>query len=156
MSACSATKSDGLTPKQERYCQLRATGVTVTAAAEQVGVSRQTASGWGALPTVQQRIDYLQASITADALRYLKAHAMSAAQRLVELTQASRTSSTGAINLAACRDILDRVGLKPTDKQQITISSEEIEAAARRLVEQTGIDHERAVQDIRARLRLVS
>lgn len=144
-----------LTPTQERYCQLRASGETIGAATRKIGVSHDTATRWNKLPAIQQRIDALQLAVTADAMRYLKAHAMTAAMRVVELTR-DGTATAAAVNLAACRDLLDRVGLKPTERQELTISSADLDAAARRLAEETGVSKERALEDLRARLRLVS
>jgi hypothetical protein len=126
-----------LTPKQEIFCLARAAGATVTESSATAGVAQRTGEYWNRRADILARIDELQALATADALRYLKAHALSAARRLVDLMHPGRTSLIGPTNLAAAKDVLDRVGLKPVEKREQTVI---VQRHAEKLAAELGLD----------------
>jgi hypothetical protein len=126
-----------LNPKQETYCLERARGASVAQASETVGVTDRTGRNWEHDPGVAARIDELQALAVTEALRYLRAHILAAARRLVELTQPGRMSAAGATNLAACKDVLDRAGLKPVERREETIT---VRREAEKLAVELGLE----------------
>jgi hypothetical protein len=108
---------------REKYALARATGSTQAEAAAEAGVSARSAVVWDREPDVKARIAELQAEGTEDALRFLRSKSLPAAKRLWELTQAGSRWSAGSVaatNLAAVKDVLDRVGLKPAERHEHT------------------------------------
>jgi phage terminase small subunit len=109
-----------LTPKQEKYCQERAAGEDVAAAAATAGVSERTAYYWHKLPAIDARIDAIQDEAIADVRRYLRSTAMKAARQLVKLQTELASDRAASARVAATKDHLDRAGLKPATRLEHT------------------------------------
>lgn len=98
-----------ITTAQARFLALyMSTNLTQREMAKQVGVAEQTVSKW------LKQDDFLDA-LQKEQRRYFSTAATAAAKKLVELIDCNNTG----VALGACRDILDRAGLKPTDKVDI-------------------------------------
>jgi len=87
-------------------------GGNATEAAKQVGVSDGSASTVGHRLKVRLFNDIEQAQREA-----LKGYAITAIDQVKYLSENARSES---IRLHACKDILDRAGFKPTERQEVT------------------------------------
>ena len=86
-------------------------GGNATLAAKAVGVSVASAS------TVGHRLKMrLLPDIETEAKNQLKGYVVPAIQRLKELVEGAQSES---VQLGAIKDVLDRAGLKPVDRQQV-------------------------------------
>jgi hypothetical protein len=108
------------TPQRERAALAVAESATITDAAKIAGVTRKTIHEWMHAPEFKARVDeHLEESIIA-ARHILRRNAAAAAQQLVNLH--AHGHAMHGVKLAASKDILDRVGLKATEKHEHTIS----------------------------------
>ncbi len=120
----------GLTSKQELLAAERAKGATLEEGAATLGVAERTAYRWAAEPAFKDRVRELQDEALEGVRIYLRAKALAAAKRLVELQAETTTEVDGRpvvgrhdpTNAAAVRDHLDRVGLKPPTKIDATVT----------------------------------
>jgi hypothetical protein len=78
--------------------------------------------------------------IEAEAKNQLKGYVVPALQRLKELVEGAQSES---VQLGAIKDVLDRAGLKPVDRQQVeqvssldNLSNEELQSELNRIFEQ--------------------
>lgn len=106
------------TAKRDAVASALAEGKTWKATAEAVGVGTTTIARWMKAPEFTARIDDLQAEMVAEARRILRRNATAAAQQLVNLVRHGH--SLHSVKLAAAKDVLDRVGLKATEKHEYT------------------------------------
>lgn len=128
---------DGLTPVQQRYVRARHRHATKTAAAEAVGVNKDTPRKWP--DEVEEAVElYLEQVHEAMDLQLLRAGELAMQHKVNELA-----SSNPAIAARAATYIIDRIMGKPTQhvKQQTTVddvSTDDIKAALDVLVSRTG------------------
>ena len=109
-------------------------GGNATLAAKAVGVSAASAS------TVGHRLKMrLLRDIEAEAKNQLKGYVVPALQRLKELVEGAQSEF---VQLGAIKDVLDRAGLKPIDRQQVeqvnsidNLSDEELQSELDRVNE---------------------
>ena len=110
-------------------------GGNATLAAKAVGVSAASAS------TVGHRLKMrLLPDIEAEAKNQLKGYVVPALQRLKDLVEGAQSES---VQLGAIKDVLDRAGLKPIDRQQVeqvssldNMSNEDLQSELDSLFEQ--------------------
>lgn len=100
--------------KKERAALLLAQGVTYAAIEKEHGISHTSVARWKKEPAFASRVDELLDEVVSEARRILRRNATAAAQQLVNL-QAHGHAMHG-VKLAASKDILDRVGLKPVQE----------------------------------------
>jgi hypothetical protein len=86
---------------RERYALARAQGLTQEQAAASAGVSARTGWAYDHEPAVVARVDEIQADVSARVLRRFRARADRAAERVTELIEPGRVSTTGELNLKA-------------------------------------------------------
>ena len=116
-------------------CEYVNNGGNATLAAKAVGVSVASAS------TIGHRLKVrLLPDIEAEAKNQLKGYVVPALQRLKELVEGAQSES---VQLGAIKDVLDRAGLKPVDRQQVeqvssidNMSNEELQSELDRIFEQ--------------------
>ena len=116
-------------------CEYVNNGGNATLAAKAVGVSVASAS------TVGHRLKMrLLRDIEAEAKNQLKGYVVPAIQRLKQLVEGAQSES---VQLGAIKDVLDRAGLKPVDRQQVEqvnstdgMSNEELQSELDRIFEQ--------------------
>ena len=117
-------------------------GGNATQAARAVGVSKNSAS------TVGQRLkNRLSKEIEAEQSSSLSGYAVKAVSYLKYLAESAKSES---VRLGAIKDILDRAGFKPIDKQEIHQvsefagwSDEELNAEYKRIMQAEMIKHQR-------------
>lgn len=101
-------------------------GKTYDDITKEFGLSSRTIAAWKKEPEFDARLKELDEAATADAARILRRAATRAAQKLVDIMEFGSVQHT--TRLAAAKDILDRSGLKPTEKvQQDTTGHFEVE-----------------------------
>ena len=116
-------------------CEYVNNGGNATLAAKAVGVSVASAS------TIGHRLKVrLLPDIEAEAKNQLKGYVVPAIQRLKELVEGAQSES---VQLGAIKDVLDRAGLKPVDRQQVEqlnstdgMSNEELQSELDRIFQQ--------------------
>ena len=116
-------------------CEYVNNGGNATLAAKAVGVSVASAS------TIGHRLKVrLLPDIEAEAKNQLKGYVVPAIQRLKELVEGAQSES---VQLGAIKDVLDRAGLKPVDRQQVEqvnstdgMSNQELQSELDRIFEQ--------------------
>jgi hypothetical protein len=91
-----------LSPRQERAAQLVAAGLTLRAAAEQVGAGERSVQRWYATPAFRERVRQLQSEACGRIHACLLSCAGEAVVRLVKLLD----SSNPAVSLGAAKEIL--------------------------------------------------
>lgn len=84
---------------------------------DDIGVANTTLARWKKAPEFQARIDEHIEAMVGEARRILNQYATRAAKTVAELTVIGLPGHS--TRLAAAKDILDRVGLKPVEKQQV-------------------------------------
>jgi hypothetical protein len=110
------------TPQREKAALAVASEKTIVAAAEVSGVSRETIYQWQRIPQFEERVqEHLD-----DFLRTARRRAMqklpAAIEKVIDVMEYGNNQY--ATRLAAAKDILDRGGFKPVEKQQIDTNGE--------------------------------
>lgn len=100
--------------KRETAATGIAEGKSYRTIAAEIDVAVNTVLRWTKHPEFQSRVDEIIEEVVGDARRILRRNAAAAAQQLVHLHTSGH--SMHAVKLAACKDILDRVGLKSPEK----------------------------------------
>ncbi len=115
-------------------CEYVNNGGNATLAAKAFGVSVASASMVGHRIKMRQLRD-----IEAEAQKKLKGYVVPAIQRLKQLVEGAQSES---VQLGAIKDVLDRAGLNPVDRQQVeqvssldNLSNEELQSELDRLFE---------------------
>ncbi len=102
-----------LTKKQQAYIQIKAdTGAKDMDIAEQIDVNRATISRWKANDKFREGFKGYQAE-------HLQKQVPKALQTMINLLDAK----SELVRFQASKDILDRTGYNPVDKQEITMQS---------------------------------
>lgn len=105
------------TADKEQAALLLAQGKTWKEIEEQNGLSHSSVAMWVKHQEFQDRIAEHIESFVSDARKILQRAATNAARTVVQLNEWGLPGHS--TRLAAAKDILDRVGLKPPDKQQV-------------------------------------
>jgi hypothetical protein len=104
----------GWTPQRERAALAVAETNTIVDAAKAAGVTRETIHRWMKHPEFKQRVDEYLDEVVSAARQILRRNAAAAAAQLVNLH--AYGNAMHSVKLAASKDILDRVGLKPVQE----------------------------------------
>lgn len=102
------------TPQREKAALAVAECATIIDAAKVAGVTRETIHRWLHSPEFRARVDEHLDEVISAARSVLRRNAVAAAQQLVNLHVYGHNMH--AVKLAASKDILDRVGLKPVQE----------------------------------------
>jgi hypothetical protein len=108
----------GLTPKQEHALSLILARKTGREAAEACGVDERTVSRWRRLPAFQEAMEERLREITAAGVGRLRAGVDDAIQ--VYLDCVADKSADWKDRLKAADAILDRVGISPTTRVEVS------------------------------------
>mgnify|MGYP001770868646 CR=1 FL=1 len=111
----------GLTKKQMEVAKLIAEGyLTQREIAEKVDVREETISRWKKQEEFQKAIDDFTAEMKKDIERKLMSMAPEALRQLRKLLNAK----SEMVRLQAIKDVLDRLDIKPADKQDIDLKTD--------------------------------
>lgn len=125
-----------LTQKQEQFIESYVKNANATQAAIEAGYSEKTARQQG-----YQMLKQFQAEIDQKVKEELNALQGLAVNHLKKLLEAE----SEAVQMAATKDILDRTGHKPTEKQEITHeakpSPEEVQEQIMAYIQRNGLQH---------------
>ena len=118
--------SDGLpnattwrwTAKAETAALALAEGKSWEAIKDEFGIAKSTLARWTKEPEFQARIAEHVDAIVEDARRLLRQHATTAAKKMIALLDSDTRDDAVAFN--AAKDMLDRAGLKPPDRHELT------------------------------------
>ena len=114
-------RTEGPGPRERRAARLYyAEGKSQREAAEELGISQSTVSRMLRRPAVQAYVDRLTEEATRDTARIVKLASLRAARREIELLLSENPTAC----LAACRDLLDRAGLKTLGDQRVRVELE--------------------------------
>jgi hypothetical protein len=102
------------TPQREKAALAVAESATIVEAAAAAGVTRKTIHEWLHSPEFRARVDEHLDEVISAARSILRRNAVAAAQQLVNLH--AHGHNMHGVKLAASKDILDRVGLKPVQE----------------------------------------
>lgn len=105
------------TPKKEAVAFALAEGKSYRTVASELSVGVTTITRWMKVPEFQSRIDEHHDDIIAEARRILRRNAAAAALQLVNIVGHGHTLH--GVKLAAVKDLLDRVGFKPSEKHEV-------------------------------------
>lgn len=113
-----------LSPEQEQYCWLRASGTSIGEAAKRCGIHPNSASAWNADPRILSRIDELQAPIRSQVMHTFRSRAINAAERIIALMEADTAREAGrgaAVNLNAAVTVLKHAGFEPVAQTDVRV-----------------------------------
>ena len=114
-------RTEGPGPRERRAAHLYyAEGKSQREAAVELGISQSTVSRMLRRPAVQAYVDRLTEEATRDTARIVKLASLRAARREIELLLSENPTAC----LAACRDLLDRAGLKTLGDQRVRVELE--------------------------------
>lgn len=106
------------TAKKEQAALMLANGEKWDAVLRDVAISSSTLAAWKKAPEFQARIDEHLDVIVSEARQILRRGATQAARQIVDMIRYGNPMHT--VKLKAAQDVLDRVGLKPVAKQEVT------------------------------------
>lgn len=111
-------RTEGPGPRERRAAHLYyIEGRSQRQAAQELGLAQSTVSRMLRRPAVQAYVDHLTEEATRDTARIVKLASLRAARREIELLESTNPTAS----LAACRDLLDRAGLKSLADQRVHV-----------------------------------
>jgi hypothetical protein len=102
------------TPQREKAALAVAESATIVEAAGVAGVTRKTIHEWLKAPEFKARVDEYLEEVVSAARSIMRRNATAAAKTVVDLSVWGLPGHT--TRLAAAKDVLDRVGLKPVQE----------------------------------------
>jgi len=113
-----------LSPRQKVYVQARASGATIEAARQAIGLSHTQAYRWEAKPLVREAIAELQALALGDVTRRLTTESLSAVDTLAEVHKDKL--SAGAVRVSGAKALLE-LGFKSRELLDLETRLQDIE-----------------------------
>lgn len=118
-TAVQAVDTDALTDMQKAFAaEYVKCGGNGTEAARRAGYSAATAN---VQASQMMRKPLILQAIHAETVKQISAHAPAALHRIAELSSSARSEY---VQLEASKDLLDRAGFKPIDRQQLMVDAE--------------------------------